>query len=141
MRKLVVFDLDGTLVDSITDVALCFDRALTEEGFPAPGVPGVLEAVGGNLEQVVSKLLPETLRTSANIDAVKHRYRRLYLESDKPNTSPYPGIRELIRDLRGLGVKVAVNTNKGQALSDELVGRLFTDHPFEAVVGVVELVE
>lgn len=138
MRDLIIFDCDGTLVDTLHDVGLCFNEALTQHGFPPYSLEEYGGFVGGNLEQIVSRLLPEDARTPESITAVKEAYRRLYQESDKPNTLPYEGIPELLVQLRDQGCTLAVNTNKGQALADALLEKLFPDHPFAAIVGYEE---
>lgn len=138
MKKLIIFDFDGTAVDTITDVVACFNAALEECGFCGYTVEGFSRYVGGDLETIVTNLLPEDARTSANIDRVKMLYRRFYLESVKPNTKPYPGMPELMQKLKLAGCKLAVNSNKGQLLLEDMVEKLFPFGFFDAVVGYLE---
>lgn len=138
MPKLLIFDFDGTLVDTITDVGICFNLALKECGFPEHPLERFADFAGGNLETVVSKMLPPTLRTTENIDAVKTVYRQAYLRSEKPNTVPYAGMMELLYELKTEGFKLAVNSNKGQQLLDDMVGKLFEPKFFDSVVGYLE---
>lgn len=138
MRDLVIFDCDGTLVDTLYDVGLCFNEALARHGFPSYPLEEYGGFVGGNLEQIVSGLLPDDARAPENITAVKETYRELYRASPKPHTLPYEGIPQLLEELRGRGCILAVNTNKGQALADALLEKLFPDHPFEVIVGYEE---
>lgn len=138
MKKLIIFDFDGTLVDTITDVGLCFNEALFRCGFPQHPIEAFGGFAGGNLETVVSKLLPAEARSKENIDAVKTVYRQCYLHSGKPNTAPYPGIMELLEALKYRGIKLAVNSNKGQVLLDDMVEKIFPSEFFDAVVGYLE---
>lgn len=138
MKKLFIFDFDGTAVDTITDVGICFNEALRLHGFPQHSLENIGSMVGGNLETVVSRMLPQDQITTENIDAVKTTYRMLYLESKKPNTMPYPGVRELLDDLKAAGAKLAVNSNKGQVLLDDMVGKMFPAGYFDSVVGYLE---
>lgn len=138
MRKLVIFDFDGTLVDTVTDVALCFNTALAQCGYPQHPLAAFDRFVGGNLETVVSRMLPPQRCTQADIDAVKTVYRTRYLQSEKPNTRPYPGILELLTALKAEGFWLAVNSNKGQQLLDDMVDKLFPPAFFDAVVGYQE---
>ena len=134
-KKLVIFDFDGTLVDTITDVGICFNEALKRCGFPPHPVEMYTHFVGGNLETVVSRLLPEDQRGEDPVDRVKTVYRQLYLSSEKPNTKPFPGIVEVLAELREKGVLIGIHTNKAQALTDDLCSRFFGDVDFIGVIG------
>lgn len=138
MKKLVIFDFDGTLVDTITDVGICFNEALRECNFPQHSLDRFGSFVGGNLETIVSKMLPSDQITEENITQVKTLYRKLYLNSSKPNTKPYPGMMELLYELKQKGVTLAVNSNKGQDLLDDMVEKMFPPDFFSAVVGYHE---
>lgn len=138
MKRLVIFDFDGTVVDTITDVGICFNQALAANGFPEHLLQNYSRFVGGNLETVVSRMLPTEQITTQNIDRVKKLYRQLYLESRKPNTKPYPGMIELLMALKEKGVVIAVNSNKGQALLDQMVKQLFPHEFFASVIGYEE---
>ncbi|MCI2047549.1 MAG: HAD family hydrolase [Faecalibacterium sp.] len=138
MRKLIIFDFDGTLADTLTDVALCFNEALRQNGFAPHPLAAFGGFVGGNLETVVSRMLPPGAVTPENIDRVKLCYRALYLHSKKPNTAPYPGIPALLEKLRAAGRILAVNSNKGQKLLDDMVEKTFPQGTFAAVVGYEE---
>lgn len=135
MLKLLIFDFDGTLVDSITDVALTFNGILEDCGYPVHAIGAYERFVGGNLEQVVSRLLPKDRRLPEEIDRVQALYRQRYAASEKPNTLPYPGIPELLSSLQALNIKVSVNTNKAQELIVPLVRKLFPTIPFVDVLG------
>ena len=138
MKKLFIFDFDGTLVDTITDVAICFNEALKINGFPQHPLKAYDGFVGGNLETVVSRMLPPRQVNETNINAVKTTYRSLYMASRKENTKPYPGILPLLEQLKKEGYLLAVNSNKGQELLDELVNKMFPPNFFDAVIGYVE---
>lgn len=138
MKKLAIFDFDGTVVDTITDVAICFNESLRLHGFPQHSLEKYSKFVGGNLETVVSRLLPQGQVSDENISRVKLTYRELYLNSSKPNTKPYPGMTGLLEELKANGVKIAVNSNKGQALLDHMIGSMYPLGYFDAVVGYLE---
>lgn len=138
MRNVLIFDFDGTLVDTITDVGLCFNQALQEHGLPQHPLSMFSQFVGGNLETVVSRMLPPGQCTTENITKVKNTYRRLYQEDPKPHTRPYPGMDPLLRELKEDGFYLAINSNKGQALLDKLTAELFPKDLFDAVVGYDE---
>ncbi len=138
MNKVAIFDFDGTIVDTITDVALSFNEALRDNGFPEHSIEAYDGFVGGNLETVVSRMLPQTCVTEENIDKVKTRYRYIYSTSEKENTKPYPGIMDMLYKLKAEGWKLAINTNKGQMLVNQLDKKLFPKDMFDSVVGYLE---
>ena len=138
MKKLFIFDFDGTVVDTITDVGLCFNEALRQNDLPQHPLKRFDSFVGGNLETVVSRMLPPDAVTEENITRVKTIYRSLYLASTKPNTKPYPGLMELLAELKAAGALLAVNSNKGQQLLDDMVEKTFPAGFFDAVVGYRE---
>lgn len=119
LPKLVIFDLDGTLLNTVEDVADCFNQALTENNFPKRSLDEVISLVGGDLETIIEKLLPYGEATPEAIDLVKTAYRAIYSASSKPKTHPYNGIPELLGELQNEGIGLAVNTNKGQDLAEE----------------------
>lgn len=138
MKKLVIFDFDGTLVDTLTDVSICFNEALAVNGMPVHPLEEYNNHVGGNLETIVSNILPPDKVTEGNVDLVKASYRKIYSKSSKPNTKIYPGIMECLNLLKERGFKLAVNSNKGQALLDEMVTEMFPQDFFDSVIGYLE---
>ena len=137
-RRLIIFDFDGTLVDTITDVGICFNEALKFCDLPQHPLENFGKFAGGNLETVVSKLLPQGWVTEENIARVKTKYREVYMNSKKANTFPYPGVWEMLQDLKTQGFLLAINSNKGQVLLDDMVAKLFPGDFFDSVVGYLE---
>lgn len=138
MIKLVIFDFDGTLVDTITDVVVCFNDTLAEFGYKGYTVEEFHRFVGGNLETIVSSMLPEESRTPDEINKVKEKYRFIYQNSDKPYSLPYNGIIDVLDTLVQNNIKIAINSNKGQALLDDMVKKCFPVYEFTAIMGYQE---
>lgn len=134
----MIFDCDGTLIDTIKDVGICFNAALASCGFPEYPVEAYGGFVGGNLETIVMRLLPPEERCTENVDRVKTAYRALYSASPKENTLPYPGVMDMLHSLKQKGFLLTINTNKGQKLTDELIKKLFPSGLFDAIVGYEE---
>lgn len=134
--KLVIFDLDGTLLDTVEDVADCFNMALREHRFPERSLDEIASLVGGDLETIVSRLLPSDASQN-DVSEVKASYRRLYAASEKPKTHPYAGVQELLDALYDQGVSLAVNTNKGQDLAESCLRKYFPSVDLR-VVGLVD---
>jgi phosphoglycolate phosphatase len=138
MCELVIFDFDGTLVDTIRDVAICFNEALKVNGFPELDYEYIESLIGGDLETIVTRLLPEEERTPEAVDRVKKSYRKIYMECPKENSLPYDGIRDLLYGLKEKGIKLAVNSNKSQQLLETMTYEIFGKEMFESVVGYDE---
>lgn len=136
--KTVIFDFDGTLVETVYDVALCFNKALSYWGFPEWSLEDIKTLIGGDLETIVSKMIPEELRSRENINNVKQKYREIYMNDKKPHSLPYEGVNELLHDLKKEKIMIAVNSNKGQQLLDAMVKDLFGEDLFCKVVGYGE---
>lgn len=135
-KKLIIFDLDGTLIDSITDVAICFNKALFEYSLPTHELAEFGKFVGGDLEQVITKMLPIEFKNDYDLIAkIGQRYRQLYSSSSKPNTVPYAGIVDLLNYLRSQNCAIAVNTNKNHILAKEVTDSVFPDFKFDYVLG------
>lgn len=135
MKKLYIWDFDGTLVDTITDVGLCFNEALNKCGYPTHSLELYNQFVGGNLETVVSRLLPPESNNVQSINKVKEAYRNIYSKSKKPNTMPFSKIKEVLSFLDNEGVYLAISTNKAQSLTEPLCERYFPDIPFISIMG------
>lgn len=138
MKKLFIFDFDGTLVDTTKDVGICFNKALAFYGFETYPIDYYSKVVGGNLDTIFSNLLRKDDRTPENIEKLKNKYRELYLNDKKPNTIPFDGIKDVIKKLKRKGYHVAINTNKAQSLVDDLCSEKFPDVKFDNVVGFID---
>lgn len=116
---LVIFDLDGTLLNTLDDLAASADHALAGAGFPTRSKEEVRRLIGNGVARLIRGAVPE-----GTPDAVCQRvladYRDYYASHVNVYTRPYPGVPELLRDVRGAGVRVAVNSNKPDALTRAL---------------------
>lgn len=133
--KLVIFDLDGTLLDTIGDLGAAVDHAMESRGFPTHTVEEYKTMVGHGVRNLVAMALPEEHRDEATVDAALSDFRKWYESHIDVLTRPFPGIPELLRDLDGRGVKLAVASNKFQEGADVLIKEFFPDIRFVAVLG------
>lgn len=134
--KLVIFDLDGTLVDTIGDLGAAANEALRAHGLP-PHTPDEYRGMVGNgVRKLVKRAMPEPLRGDERLlDALLEVFLDYYLQHIDDRSQPYPGIPELLADLHGRDVRLAVASNKFQAGTERLIGRMFPQIPFAAVCG------
>ncbi|PID76152.1 MAG: HAD family hydrolase [Deltaproteobacteria bacterium] len=114
MRKKtgILFDLDGTLLNSLDDLAGAANRVLEEAGCPVHPVSSFRHFVGNGAQELIRRILPEEKRNGNFIAACHKRFLELYPKSFNDRTKPYPGISKLLQLLQELAVPVGVITNK-----------------------------
>lgn len=130
-----IFDLDGTLIDSLRDIGEAMNRTLAARGFPVHELDRYRYFVGDGVRQLVSRVLPEHHRSSPEIDACLTDYRLDYGQNWNTHTKPYAGIPDLLRSLVELGIPIGVLSNKPDAVTRQCVEYFFPDIPFIAVSG------
>lgn len=134
--KLVIFDLDGTLVDTIADLGTAVNVALRAKGFPEHTLEAYRGMVGNGVRMLVKRAMPEALREDeALLDELLALFLDYYIQHIDERSRPYPGIPELLAELHAAGVQLGVASNKFQAGAAKLIGRMFPGIPFAAVLG------
>lgn len=135
MTRLVIFDLDGTLLDTIGDLAAACDAALERNGLPGHTLAEYRRFVGNGILRLVERAIPVPLRTPERVAAVRADFIPYYTAHIDLHTRPYPGIPELLDELAGRGTALAVASNKYQQGTEKLIRRFFPDIPFLVVRG------
>lgn len=138
MKKLVIFDLDGTLLNSIADLGNAANHALEQCGFPTHPIAAYKKFVGSGVRKLIERVLPESARSDERIDTMLPYFREYYDSHLACDTRPYNGIPELLEELTRRGIAVAVASNKYQAAVETLIGHYFPDIPWAAVEGQKE---
>ena len=133
--RLVIFDLDGTLLDTIGDLAVACNAVLAVRGLPQHSYEEYCRFVGNGIMRLVERALPEALRTPENVALVRADFVRYYTEHIDRYTKPYDGIGELIAELTRREVRLAVASNKFQAGTEKLIRLFFPGVEFAAVLG------
>ncbi|HEU4535945.1 MAG TPA: HAD family hydrolase, partial [Polyangiaceae bacterium] len=131
-----LFDLDGTLIDSLVDIAEAMNDALAEAGWPTHPLAVYRDSVGEGVDALARRVAPpEAAADDARRSALAARYQAFYAGRSTRATRPYPGVPELIAALRGRGVPLAVLSNKPDAATRHLVDAFFAPGSFAAVRG------
>ena len=134
--ELVIFDLDGTLLNTIGDLAASVDYVMRSRNLPEHTDDEYRQMVGGGIKRLVERALPEDLaRDEAYVEECVVQFRHYYVDNIDRHTEPYEGMHSLLEDLRTCGVKVAVASNKFQHGTDRLVAKFFGDIDFVAIEG------
>lgn len=119
-QKLVIFDLDGTLLDTIRDIGGCCNKALVENGFPEHPVAAYRAMVGRGADNLITLALPEASRCPESHRRVRSSYDRIYLTACRAGGTMYHGIRELLLWLNSHDVAAGVVSNKPQPQTDAI---------------------
>lgn len=135
MKRLVIFDLDGTLLNTIADLANSTNYALKQLGYPAHEVGQYKFMVGNGINKLFERALPEGAKTEENVLRVRKEFVPYYDVHNADDSFPYPGILELLSDLQEAGIQIAVASNKYQAATRKLIAHYFPDIQFTAVFG------
>lgn len=134
--KHIVFDLDGTLVDSLPGIALALNRALESIGKPRHTTPHIRTLVGRGARRLCADALPAGEQNApAAIDALLQAFMREYPHTWQQGTVPYEGISPMLERLASDGYRLAVLSNKPHIVTEPLVKHLFPAIPFAPIMG------
>ena len=123
MYNTLIFDLDGTLVDSIEDLALSTNILMEENHFPTYDLDTYKQFVGNGVDKLIERALPEEYKK--DVRKYRARFDEIYKENCLKHTKPYQGMEELIDELYHQGYKLAVVTNKPKLNAVTIVNHLF----------------
>ena len=135
LKQLVIFDLDGTLLNTINDLGNAANYALEQQGFPTHDLSAYPFFVGNGVSMLLERVLPEDARSTRNVDRLRTKFMEYYGTHLTDTTKPYPGIPELLETLMKMGVKIAVASNKYQSAVDRLIKYMFPDIKWCAIEG------
>ncbi len=138
MKKLAIFDLDGTLLNTIEDLGQSANYALAECGYPIHNMASYPFLVGNGVKNLLLRAVPEDARNEMSIASVLKVFKAYYDEHNCDRTIPYTGLPELLEELVAMGVRVAVASNKYQAATEKIVRHYFPNIDFVAVNGQQE---
>jgi phosphoglycolate phosphatase len=135
MKKLVILDLDGTLLNTISDLGTATNYALERMGYKTHPITSYNNMVGNGVTKLLERALPVDERTTKNVDAMRVHFREYYDAHLWDKTTVYAGMRELLDELVSRGVNIAVASNKYQSAVDRLIEHFFGDLKWAAVYG------
>lgn len=119
-----IFDLDGTLLDTLGDLTASCNYALRQYDMPERSVDEVRRFVGNGVKKLMERAIPQGL-SNPYFDDCYEAFRKHYLKHNLDTTQPYPGIPEMLDRLKGQGAKLAVVSNKFYAATQDLVTHFF----------------
>lgn len=134
-ENLAIFDLDGTLLDTIGDLAVACDYMLALRQLPSHTIEEYRAMVGNGIMRLVERALPEELRTKEYVAEARRDFLEYYFDHIDIHTRPYEGVHTVLRTLQERGWRLAVASNKFDAGTKRLVAQFFPDIHFTSVYG------
>ncbi|MBQ8538102.1 MAG: HAD-IA family hydrolase [Ruminococcus sp.] len=135
MYKLVVFDLDGTLCDTLSDLCNAVNFALKSENLPTHPLSAYNKFVGNGINNLIKQVLVDKADDEQLFKKVKAHFDSYYPQHLCDDTVPYDGVEDLLSTLRSLNIKTAVHSNKPHAYVPHILKTLFPNHSFEIAWG------
>ena len=135
----IIFDLDGTLLNTIDDLGYACNYALEQTGYATHPIADYPRMVGNGINNLIRRALPESERTEENILRVRAHFVPYYNEHNCDYTRPYEGIPELLDTLKAQGHQLAVASNKYQAATEKIVNHFFSGI-FDVILGEREAI-
>lgn len=138
MKSYVIFDLDGTLLNTIDDLAAATNYALRTMGFPQHGLWVYPNMVGNGVRKLIERALPDDQRGEKTVNDTFAHFKEYYDVHCCDATTPYPGISDLLADLSGRGINLAVTSNKYEEAVTRIINHYFPDANFRAILGNID---
>lgn len=133
--RAILFDLDGTLLDTLEDLGNAANRVLRKNGFPMHDMDAYRTMVGDGAVVLIRRALPEDKRNDETIRACVQSFREEYGRGWKTKTRPYDGVAEMLDALAVYGMKMAVLSNKPDDFTKRCVAEFLSDWTFDMVLG------
>ena len=128
-----IFDLDGTLLDTLGDLAAATNYALRQHGMPEHSIDDVRRFVGNGVRKLMERAIPDGAH-NPDFEATFATFRQYYMQHSLDTTQPYEGISETLAALKARGCRLAVVSNKMMAATQELCQHFFPD-TIEVAIG------
>ena len=133
MYSIYIFDLDGTLLDTLGDLAAATNYALRQHGMPEHSIDDVRRFVGNGVRKLMERAIPDGAH-NPDFEATFATFRQYYMQHSLDTTQPYEGISETLAALKAKGCRLAVVSNKMMAATQELCQHFFPD-TIEVAIG------
>lgn len=135
MKQLLIFDLDGTLLNTIDDLAIAANHALQQMQFPTHPVKAYPFFVGNGVKRLLERVLPTEHQNEETVTQLRQHFAQYYDNHLTVNTRPYNGIINLLDTLNNKGIKLAVASNKYHSAVVTIINHYFAHIPWVAVEG------
>ncbi len=140
MKQLAIFDLDGTLINTIEDLAASVNHALAQKGFRTHDCRTIQSFVGNGVTRLMERALPQGHKDSATVQDALVLFRAHYDVHCTDRSRPYPGIPEVLETLQDKGIILAVASNKYQKATEKVISTLLPQIHFAEVTGISDTI-
>lgn len=134
----IIFDLDGTLLDTLGDLTSSLNQVLREAGHPPHPAARVRRFIGNGVETLIRRALPTTAASPATMQRLGQAFRAAYQERWAETTAPYPGVPRLLDRLQQAEVPLAILSNKPHDFTVAMVDKILAPWTFAGVIGAGE---
>ena len=131
----ILFDLDGTLLDTLGDIAEAANRVLSSFAFPTHPIAAYRNFIGEGVTQLFKYILPAADCTDEQIESCSQEFREVYESHWNVHTAPYAGVDALLERLQAQALRMAVLSNKPHRFTEKCVETFLAGHSFEVVLG------
>ncbi len=138
MYKGVIFDLDGTLLNTLYDLSDSVNSVLASYGYPQHEYESYKQKIGKGMRNLIKVSLPESARNEENISEAVNKFMEAYAKNYMNKTVPYDNITETVQILQENGIKIGVNTNKKSEYAVNLMHKFFPDISFSGIFGEIQ---
>jgi phosphoglycolate phosphatase len=136
--KAIIFDLDGTLINSIPDIADSMNEVLSSYGYPQYKYNQYKYFVGNGIRKLVERCVPPECSTPENIENIFRTMVEVYRDNCLNKTTVYDGIPELLDGLTDKRIKMAILSNKTDSITQKICEKLFCNNRFEIILGLTD---
>ncbi|OWT32822.1 hypothetical protein BGI41_05630 [Methanobrevibacter sp. 87.7] len=138
MKKLYIFDFDGTLIDSIEDSMICFNKVLKSFNLPQYKVEDYDKLIYSDFRNFLDSLIDEYDENDTLYNKVIRNFVEVYYHDEKPNTCVYDGIYETLNKLVENNIELAICSNKESFILNDLINKFFSNYNFSIISGSIE---
>ena len=136
--KAVLFDLDGTLLNTLKDIAISANTVLSNNGYPVHDIYSYKKFVGDGMESLVRRILPEDQKDESVVQKCLKELSEIYSQGWYNRTGLYPGIKEMLTELQRKKIRLSIFSNKPHEFTTAHVEYFLSEWKFEAVFGIKE---
>jgi phosphoglycolate phosphatase len=133
--RAIIFDLDGTLLNTLDDIAVAMNQVLLDNSFPPHPIDMYKYYIGNGMEKLIERTLPSKATSETSTPKYLKAFRAAYADTWHTSTRPYPGIPDMLTRLNQQDIRLAILSNKAHEFTTQMVSKLLGQWEFQIVLG------